>query len=804
MGKKKKRKRQTARAETPALAAPAPAPPHGRRWSWWRVGGLVLGGVVPAVAVGWWLLATGKVPSLWIPGALPRPRGTLAVGGPTLQDFAGAESCRECHSAQYAAWRASTHGRAGGAPSREVVIARFDGVPIKFADAVVTPSVSADGRYQFAVHVTGRRPQVLPVDGVIGGGHMVGGGTQGFVSRFSDGTVRFLPFDFAKREGVWFCNTISRSDSAWMPITPAMSIEECGDWPPVRIVGTDTRYANCQECHAARVGLDFDSHTGRFVTQIPSLAIDCESCHGPLAEHVRRANPARIGKERDLAVEALATRSKDGSLEVCLRCHAVKEVVQPGYLPGKPFQQYYSLGLASLSDDRFFPDGRVRTFAYQENHLFSDCYLNGSMTCVDCHDPHSQGYRDIRGRALDGRFSDEQCTDCHPSKRERPRDHTHHRPGTPGSRCVDCHMPYLQQPEVGHRVRYARSDHTIPIPRPGDDDRMGVVNACALSGCHAGRPGAQLEAEVREWYGTLKPRKRLVAAVLDAAALGDIHAGLALLDTAAAFPQAQVMAVGDFVSRFLSPDMPALDPAADRALRSLSRSPDLDLRATALAALHLARGGDPDVRAFLADALREAGKNDAALRARWAIAMGTFGDDDLKAQRWDQAIRAYQKALEVRPGNAAVMVNLGLAQAYSGDFHGAVATLRQAIALDPRLPLAWLNLGFSLDNLGDAAGAEAAYRQAVAANPSEPLAHFNLGAMLLRQGQLQPAIDQFEQTVELQPTLLQAYDHLVQAYVAGGNGPGALSAARRWKRWAPDDPRAGQLLAEIERALRSP
>ncbi len=802
MRRKKRQKKQKKQQEPAVLAPRARAGVAGRRsHAWWTMG-LLAGGVLAAAVAGWWLVAGGKVRWSGAGTGFPKPRASAAVTGPTLEDFAGAESCQECHRAEYAAWRTSTHGRAGGAPSPDLVIARFDGTPIQFADAVVTPEVSADARYQFVVHVAGRRPQVFPVEGVIGGGHMLGGGTQGFVSRFPDGTVRFLPFDFIKQESVWFCNTISRSDSGWVPITPKMSLAECGDWPPVRILGTDTRYANCQECHAARVALSFDRSAGRVVTRIPSLAIDCESCHGPLAAHGRRADPARIGRGENLGVEALATRSKDGSLEVCLRCHGVKEVMQPGYLPGEPFQQYYSLGLASLSDDRFFPDGRVRTFAYQENHLFSDCYLNGSMTCVDCHDPHSQGYRDIRGRALASRFSDEQCTDCHASKRERPQDHTHHRPGTAGSRCVDCHMPYLQQPELGHRLRYARSDHTIPIPRPGDDDRMGVVNACALSGCHARESTAALEARVRQWYGVLKPRKPIVAALLGADRLGDIRAGLVLLDTTAADPAAQVMALGVFVSRFLSPDMPALDSTVDRALRGLSRSPDLDLRATALAALHLARGGEPSVHTFLARALEGAGEDDAALRARWAIALGTFGDEYLKVQRWDQAIRAYQKALEVRPGNTSVMVNLGLAEAYGGDYPSAVTTLRQAIAVDPQLPLAWLNLGYSLENLGDEAGAEAAYRQAIAVNGSEPLPHFNLGAVLLRRGQLQSAIDEFERTVELQPTLVRAYDHLVQAYVASGNGDGALAAARRWKRWAPDDPRVGQLISEIERALR--
>ncbi|MBI2401608.1 MAG: hypothetical protein HYV20_02490, partial [Gemmatimonadetes bacterium] len=75
------------------------------------------------------------------------------------------------------------------------MIARFNGAPIRFKNATVIPRVTAGGEYQFAVSQPGRPRVVLAVTGVIGGGHMVGGGTQGFVASFPDGTVRFLPFD---------------------------------------------------------------------------------------------------------------------------------------------------------------------------------------------------------------------------------------------------------------------------------------------------------------------------------------------------------------------------------------------------------------------------------------------------------------------------------------------------------------------------------------------------------------------------------------------------------------------------------
>ena len=164
---------------------------------------------------------------------------------------------------------------------------------------------------------------------------MYGGGTQGFVSEFPDGTVRFLPFDFIRREDVWFCNTNSRSNRGWIPITMDVSLTECADWPPVRVLGTDDTYANCQECHAALVDLAFDSTANRYSTRITTLAIDCESCHGPMAEHVERSQPENMVEGSDLAVEHLATFTKDESLERLFPLSCPEGCAAAGFSPGQ-------------------------------------------------------------------------------------------------------------------------------------------------------------------------------------------------------------------------------------------------------------------------------------------------------------------------------------------------------------------------------------------------------------------------------------------------------------------------------------
>ncbi|MBI4420463.1 MAG: hypothetical protein HY560_06525, partial [Gemmatimonadetes bacterium] len=375
------------------------------------------------------LVALITIVWLWFsprpPITLPPPAPASSASLPTFADFVGAEICGSCHSAEYAAWKGSTHGRAGGPPTRERVIAPFTGAALRFKDAVVTPSVTGSGEYVFRVAQPNRPVRVLRVDLVVGGGFMAGGGTQAFFSRFPDGTLRFLPFDYSKTAGRWFCNT-GRAHAGAVPVTPELALADCADWTPRRVLGATDHFQSCQQCHGSQIELVFDVSARRYQTRFHTLAVNCESCHGPGRRHVELARSGRIDTEADIGMRPLATLTKNQSLQVCFQCHATKSLIRPGYRAGRPWEKHFSLKLPAVLDTLYYADGRTRTFAYQEGHLASDCYLNGSMTCVDCHDPHTQRYRDVNAAFLPGRFDNGQCLGCHPSKGQPLQRHTHH------------------------------------------------------------------------------------------------------------------------------------------------------------------------------------------------------------------------------------------------------------------------------------------------------------------------------------------------------------------------------------------
>jgi tetratricopeptide (TPR) repeat protein len=741
---------------------------------------------------------------------LPPPRETAPPIVVSRVDFVGAGRCAGCHAAQYAAWKGSTHGRAGGAPpSRDLVIAAFDGKPIRFANAVVTPRTIGD-IYEFVVAEKGEEPRTYRVDGAIGGGHMEGGGTQGFVTTLGDGTIRFLPFDWSRPGHFWFCNTISRADKGWVPITTALRLQDCGDWPPARVLGDQSRYGNCQNCHASQLSVAFDSAAHRWTTRYNSLAINCESCHGPGRRHVEVMGNNAAAGAADIGYAPLGTLSKDASLSVCYQCHAIKDHVRDGFLSGDSLTAFYSLKLPFLGDRPLYPDGRVRTFAYQEAHQYSDCYLNGGMTCTSCHDPHSQGYRSVTGTPLTGRFDDRQCTGCHASKAGNAPDHSHHAAASAGSRCTACHMPYLQHPETGdpwrHGVRYARSDHSIAIPRPAADSALGIAGACA--GCHAGRTTAELERQVHAWWGELKPVKPVIAAQLRfSPQLGLAAAAPLLLGSAAdsagdRHSYARFAGIARLLETYIKPNDSALDAPSVERLEALATNPDDDVRAIALATLHLAKGAEPDVRRELAAALRRAGAHDAALRARWTLALGSMGDRYAGTGDLSSALVAYRRALEVSPGSARVTLSLANAQRDAGDLGTAIESYKKSLALDAQQPLAWVNLGIALGTAADTAGAMDALNRAAVLDPGEPLALFNLANIHLSRGELDWAADLYSKAAALDPGIAVTHFRLARVWLLRKQYAAALRELRRGLVFDSTDAAAREAAAALQKALR--
>jgi len=115
----------------------------------------------------------------------------------------------------------------------------------------------------------------------------------------------------------------------------------------------------------------------------------------------------------------------------------------------------------------------------------------------------------------------------------------------------------------------------------------------------------------------------------------------------------------------------------------------------------------------------------------------------------EQAIEAYRKVLELNPGAAGALVNLGTICYRQRQFAQAETYYMEAIAADPDYPLAQFNLGNLCDEQGHADEAFEHYRRTLELNPNYADAHFNLALLCERTGDLLKAVHHWKAYLKL-------------------------------------------------------
>lgn len=155
--------------------------------------------------------------------------------------------------------------------------------------------------------------------------------------------------------------------------------------------------------------------------------------------------------------------------------------------------------------------------------------------------------------------------------------------------------------------------------------------------------------------------------------------------------------------------------------------------------------------------------------------------------RWSDAAADFRRVLAVFPQYYPALIDIGIAQAFSGDYQGSMRALRAAKTIDPRPAELHFGLGMCALGTGDLAGAEEGFRAALQRNPRLTDAHNNLGVVYDRQGRLADAIASFRQAASLAPGYLMAHKNLGDALLRAGDSSGAIAAYRQIVELAPDD-----------------
>jgi hypothetical protein len=420
-----------------------------------RMLAVMLCALVPFVCVGCGRGDSGKKSPVKV--ADVSLRGPLPPGPPA--DFAGSESCRECHAAISDLYATHPMGRSMGDIASVDTIEQYPSGPIDIP-----------GKRRYRVEREGDRVThhefMVDDDGemIYDQGEevtfAVGSGQRGRAFLISkDGTFRQSPIG-------WY----STSDS-W-DLSPGYSVG--GHQRFQRRVGD-----GCLYCHAGHVdSIGQDRYADPPFTE---SAISCERCHGPAAGHVAfHRDKLASGPGPDKTADRIVNPAKlsvQARESVCNQCHLQGLFTIPRY--GKTFNDFRP---GELMEDTFVclvgpqssADGQpTKVVSQVEQMRQSRCYVatEGQLGCTSCHDPHAPTPSNNRVAYFRDRcnacHADQGCSLPEPDRQAAP---------ALGS-CVHCHMPSDPDTNVPHT---AQTDHRIlrdPLDRQRSRRSAGKIAA---------------------------------------------------------------------------------------------------------------------------------------------------------------------------------------------------------------------------------------------------------------------------------------------------------------------------------------
>jgi tetratricopeptide (TPR) repeat protein len=212
--------------------------------------------------------------------------------------------------------------------------------------------------------------------------------------------------------------------------------------------------------------------------------------------------------------------------------------------------------------------------------------------------------------------------------------------------------------------------------------------------------------------------------------------------------------------------------------------------------------------ALLADYDRRAGRLEDA--RRWlerslelqpgvAAVMNNLGYVWQELGEAGKAVACFQEALARKPGDVATLNNLGNALVVSGRAPEGIARLEAALARAPESTGTRANLASALAQSGRLPEAAANFEVLLKAQPDDAEARNNYGNVLLALGRGRDAISQFEAAVRLQPNNADLHNRLGIALGRNGRPREALAEFQEARRLNPAHPSARQ---NAERALQ--
>jgi predicted CXXCH cytochrome family protein len=609
---------------------------------------------------------------------------TMALCAHAKSDYVGNAACTRCHATAARDWSVSLHRRILQPATANSVQGNFTQGKVVLQGATYV-LVHRNGSYYIAESSSGAERE-RRVDYTLGGWRF-----QLYLTTAPDGRILILPpaWDILNKRWIHEADTDNPEDAPGVPVQ----------------VWNKT----CASCHVSRVEKNFDLAQLRYATKWQDFGVNCESCHGPGGEHVAQAAKIKVPDVKAQAAARAAILNPARldaarSTTVCAACHSLHDTYAPGYRPGANYYDFFLPVLqyrVPAEGSPYWPDGRPAWMSNEVVALWqSRCFLKGGATCTTCHtNPHNV---DVGANPQLRSTNNALCAKCHSAIVTNVAAHSHHPAGTPGSACVNCHMP----PAVAS-LGVAFQDHSMSIPVPENTVRHGIPNACNM--CHQDKGVDWAARQMDGWWGD-QQRRQLIART-DAFAQARKHdpaavsALLEILADTSAGPIVRANAAG-FLGDF--GDFPAAYDAVFHALQD----PEPLVRAAAADAI---RPRAAQREAVAPELVRLLGDSVRTVRMSAVIALVAMGVREVPPpdeQRFQQAKADYAVRAELNDDDAQQQLAAGRFFYLAGDMDSAVADFRAALKLDPAVQAQYF-LALALERKGEHAEA----RQVIASIP---------------------------------------------------------------------------------------
>jgi predicted CXXCH cytochrome family protein len=374
---------------------------------------------------------------------------TLLVSALSAQ-YVGSSACKTCHPGVYERWRKT--------PMANVVRD-----PREHPDAIIPDISKPNPIFPFT------KNDVALVYGSVW--------KQRYFKKIGDDYFA-LPVQWDVTHKTWAAYVVKDGTDWWTPFYPGDNFK--------RPTG-----ALCDGCHSVNYNLQTKAVT--------EWNVGCEKCHGPGAAHAK--SPSRANIVNPARLDFVQAN------DVCIQCHSQgrppKNPIEGkyydwpvGFQVGQNLRDYWQLEDHKLGETTFthFADGTAHKNRMQGNDFVTSAMYTHGVTCSSCHDVH--------GTANDGQLlkpANVMCLECHgPNSPNGPRaasieQHTHHKAGSAGSECVNCHMPKIAQTITGVYVR----SHTFRFVPPARTESLKIPNACNV--CHADKSTAWAMEGLKRW-----------------------------------------------------------------------------------------------------------------------------------------------------------------------------------------------------------------------------------------------------------------------------------------------------------------